>query len=318
MTDEETLERIRGLAVPPAWSDVWICPWPDGHLQAVGTDAAGRRQYRYHDRWRLERDQAKFDRVLDFAAALPKLRARVRRDLARDGLGREKALAALVRLLDVGFFRVGGEQYAHEHETFGVASLRREHVRIRDGALLFCYPAKGSAQRVIEVRDPAVLAVVAALQRCRSGGDNLFAYKQGRRWVELHAREVNDYLKAAAGSDFSAKDFRTWSGTVLAAVALAEHQPVPGSAGGRRRAVSEAVTTVADHLGNTPAVSRSAYIDPRVIERFEEGETIGEGLEAPLGRVPGRAGPGADHKRRAVEEAVVELIEGPAPPRRAG
>ena len=153
VTDKETLLRIRGLAVPPAWSDVWICPWPHGHIQAVGIDAAGRRQYRYHDQWRTDRDREKFERVLDFAAALPELRATVRRGLAKDGLGRERVLAAVVRLLDVGFFRIGGEEYAQEHETFGVASLRKEHVRIHDGLMVFEYPAKGSIERTLEISD---------------------------------------------------------------------------------------------------------------------------------------------------------------------
>ena len=178
VTDKETLHRIRGLAVPPAWSDVWICPWPNGHIQAVGTDAAGRRQYRYHDQWRTDRDREKFERVLDFAAALPKLRATVQRGLAQDGLGRERVLASVVRLLDVGFFRIGGEEYAQEHETFGVASLRKEHVRIRDGVMVFEYPAKGSVKRTLEIRDAQACDVVTALRRRRSGGPNLFVYKQ--------------------------------------------------------------------------------------------------------------------------------------------
>ena len=309
VTHEETLDRIRALAVPPAWSDVWICPWPNGHIQAVGTDAAGRRQYRYHDQWRLHRDREKFDRTVDFAAALPKLRAQVDRDLAKDGLGRPRVLAAIVRLLDVGLFRIGGEEYADEHETFGVASLRKEHVKIRDGAMVFSYKAKGSIERVVEVRDDSVREVVAALRRRRTGGQRLFAYKRGRRWVEIHAHDVNDYMKDVAGGEFSAKDFRTWSGTVLAAAALAESEPVPEPRG-RRRAVTSAVAKVAEHLGNTPAVSRSAYIDPRVVDRFEEGETIGDYLEQPPGlemldnhlKHGGRA-------YRTVEEAVIELVD---------
>lgn len=308
VTDRETLDRIRALAVPPGWTDVWICPWPNGHIQAVGTDAAGRRQYRYHDQWRAERDVEKFDRVLDFAVVLPKLRRKVRRDLHADGFGRERVLAAIVRLLDVGFFRVGGEEYAAEHETFGVASLRKDHVRIRDGVMAFDYPAKGAIQRTVEVRDPKACEVVAALRRRRSGGENLFAYRRGRRWVEVHAHDVNDYIKAVAGNGFSAKDFRTWSATVLAAAALGEQYLVPDSPAGRRRAVVDTVRIVAEHLGNTPAVTRSSYIDPRVLQHFEEGQTINATLPGSHARRKGRSGSG-ERAPRAVEEAVVGLLD---------
>ncbi len=316
MTNVETLHRIRSLAVPPAWSDVWISPWANGHIQAVGIDAAGRRQYRYHDQWRTDRDREKFERVLDFAAALPRLRATVQRGLAQDGLGRERVLAAVVRLLDVGFFRIGGEEYAQEHETFGVASLRKEHVRIHDGLMVFEYPAKGSIERTLEIRDAQACDVVTALRRRRAGGSNLFAYKQGGRWVEVHAHDVNDYIKETAGEQFSAKDFRTWSGTVLAADALAEHDPVPESRTGRRRAVVDAIATVAEHLGNTPAVSRSAYIDPRVVASFEDGDTI----NARLGRRSGRGKVARRQKGgvgpRAVEEAVMDLLDDASGPSR--
>jgi DNA topoisomerase I len=296
--------------VPPAWSDVWICPWPNGHIQAVGTDAAGRRQYRYHDQWRRDRDRQKFLRIQGFGETLPKLRAHVRRDVARDDLGRERVLAAIVRLLDVGYFRIGDENYALEHETYGVASLRKEHVRIHDGVMIFDYPAKGSIERTLEIRDAPASKVVAALRRRRAGGPNLFAYKQGGRWVQVHAHDVNVYIKAATGGKFSAKDFRTWSATVLAAAALAENQPVPQSRAGRHRAEVKAVATVAEHLGNTPAVSRSAYVDPRVIERFEEGDTISR----TLGRQPDLDKLDARRRHRvgetrAVEEAVIELLD---------
>jgi DNA topoisomerase IB len=309
VADQQTLDRIRALAVPPAWTHVWICPWPNGHIQAVGTDAAGRRQYRYHDQWRVERDREKFDRTVDFAAGLPGLRAQVRRELAANGLGRERVLAAIVRLLDVGLFRIGGEEYADEHETFGVASLRKEHVSFRNGATVFKYEAKGSIERVVEIRDAPTSEVVRALHRRRSGGPNLFVYKEGRRWVEIHANDVNDYIKEAMGDQFSAKDFRTWSGTVLAAAALAEEEPV-SEPSARRKAVTKAVAKVAEHLGNTPAVSRSAYIDPRVVERFEEGETIEATLERPPGleKLDNRLKHGG-LAYRAVEEAVIDLVD---------
>src|ERR1700744_6312197 len=249
VADQETLDRIRSLAVPPAWTDVWICPWPNGHIQAVGTDAAGRRQYRYHDQWRLERDRDKFDRTVEFAVGLPRLRTRVRRDLAADDLGRNRVLAAIVRLLDVGLFRIGGEEYADEHETFGISSLRKDHVRVSSDLMVFNYEAKGSIDRAAEIRDAETAKVVRALRRRRSGGPNLFAYKQGGRWVEIHAHDVNEYIKETIGHQFSAKDFRTWSGTVLAATALAEEDSASGTSA-RRKAVTNAVAKVAEHLGN--------------------------------------------------------------------
>jgi DNA topoisomerase IB len=288
--------------------DVWICPWPNGHIQAIGIDSAGRRQYRYHDDWRIHRDREKFERVLDFAAALPKLRAAVEKDLARDGLGRERVLAAIVRLLDIGLFRIGGEEYAEDHETFGVASLRKEHVRISDGIMVFEYPAKGSIPRLVQVRNAGACEVVAALRRRRSAGSNLFAYKHGNRWTEVHAQDVNDYIKAIAGDRFSAKDFRTWSATVLTAATLAENHPIPDSSRKRRRAIVNAVATVAEHLGNTPAVCRSAYVDPRVIDRFEGGETITTHLARRQLRGLDDLTERGPNLQRAVEQAVVDLI----------
>jgi DNA topoisomerase I len=310
VSDDDTLQRIRGLAVPPAWSDVWISPWPNGHIQAIGTDAAGRRQYRYHPQWRLERDRKKFERMQEFGNVLPKLRSRVRRDLKGDDLTRDRVLAAVVRLLDVGFFRIGGEEYALEHETFGVASLRKEHVHIHEGAMVFDYPAKDAIERTVTIRDAPACAVVEALHRRRTGGPNLFAFKQGRRWVQVHAHDINLYIKAVAGEDFSAKDFRTWSATVVAAAALAENETVPASRTGRRRAVVEAVGTVAEHLGNTPTVSRSSYIDPKVIDRFEDGETIRKtlGHEPDLEKLDALRGHSGG-EARAVEKAVIDLLE---------
>lgn len=304
VTEPDALKRIRELAIPPAWVDVWICPWPNGHIQAVGTDAAGRRQYRYHDDWRVRRDQEKFERVLSFAGALPQLRKAVKQDLAQDGLGRDRVLATIVRLLDVGFFRIGGEEYAQEHETFGVATLRKEHLRIRGDTMIFHYRAKGSIERVLEVRDPDAQEVVAALRRRRAGGANLFAYKHERRWVEVHSDDVNAYIKAVGGQEYSAKDFRTWSATVLAAATLARRDAVPKSPSARHRAVVSAVKVTAEQLGNTPAVCRSSYVDPRVIDRFECGETIKRQLAEAAAQedVPVAA------VRRGLEKAVMDLI----------
>ena len=273
------LARIKDLVIPPAWKDVWICPWPNGHIQAVGFDAAGRRQYLYHPRWRERRDKQKHDHVLDFAAALPDARQVVIAQLAGRGLTRERVLAAAVRLLDLGFFRVGGERYAEDNGTYGLATLRREHVSFSRGQIVFCYPAKGGYERVQAVADPQVCQVVRALKSRSARGDALFAYYQRRGWHQVHSSDVNDHLKELTGLEVSAKDFRTWNATVLAAVGLAV-SPVPRrSVSSRRRAIARVVKEVSEYLGNTPAVCRASYIDPRVIERYERGDTIVDALD---------------------------------------
>jgi DNA topoisomerase IB len=301
--DAELLERIRALVVPPAWTDVWICPDPDGHLQAVGTDAAGRRQYLYHPRWRARRDQQKFDRMLDFARALPRVRRVVRRDLAGDGLTRERVLACAVRLLDRGLFRVGSEEYAEVNGSYGLATLERQHVTVepRHG-LVFDYTAKGGVRRVQAVRDREAHAVIAELKRRRSRDRSLLAYANGR-WKPVRSADVNDYLKDAAGEGFTAKDFRTWHATVLAAVALAA-APESGSETARKRTIAAVVADVAEHLGNTPAVCRASYIDPRVFDRYRAGATIARTLD---GLDELEAAPAALQRR--IELAVLELLE---------
>jgi len=299
------LDRIAKLAIPPAWTDVWICAWPHGHIQAVGTDKAGRRQYRYHDAWRVIRDGQKFERVLDFGFALPRLRDVVERDLSLDGLVQDRVLAATTRLLDLGFFRIGGEDYARENDTFGIASLQRRHVRIRDGQMIFDYPAKGSIRRMVTISDPETLVIVEALKRRRGGDGNLFAYRVGRKWSTVRCEDINSYIRAAAQGDYSAKDFRTWSATVLAVVELARlSQPVPASATARTRAVRQAVKVVAGHLGNTPAVCRSSYIDPRALDRFYQGESILAAI-ADLGPDPDVR---SRSVRERIESAVVSLV----------
>ena len=296
--DVETLERIAGLVIPPAWKEVWICPWPHGHIQAVGTDAAGRRQYLYHPDWRRRRDGEKFMRALEFGAALPGVRRRVECDLKSEGMGERRVLAAAVRLLDIGCFRIGGENYARDHETFGVATLRKEHVRVRGDELRFTYPAKGAVERCLTVSDPEVTEVLAPLRKRRSGSDQLLAWRGKGGWIDIHSADINAYLKVVAGEQFSAKDFRTWTGTVEAAVQLARIRPIPASARGRRTAVTSVVRDVADHLGNTPAVCRASYIDPRVIDHFDEGKTIGD---------HGWTDSGRDSRRRA-EKALLRLL----------
>ena len=253
---------------------MWICPYPGGHIQATGIDAKGRKQYLYHRRWRERRDPEKFDDMLAFARKLPRLRRLVDEDLARGDLSREQILAVAVRLLDRGFFRIGTEDYAVENETYGLATMRKDHVTVRDDVIVFDYPAKHSKRRVQSVVDPEVADVVATLRRRRGGGDELLAYKRSGRWVDVRSTDINAYLKDAMSRDVSAKDFRTWGATVVAAVALAVAEPHVHSKTARTRAVRHAIKEVAHYLGNTPAVARASYIDPRVVDRFSDGESI--------------------------------------------
>jgi DNA topoisomerase I len=302
----------------------------------------GRRQYRYHDEWRAQRDRDKHDRMLELARALPQLRRRLRRDLATDGLGRDRVLACAVRLLELGLFRVGGEPYVEENGSYGLATLRKRHVRAVGGELRFDYPGKGSQRRVVTIGDAQVADVVRALKRRRGGGPELLAYKDDRgRWVDVRSSDINDYVQRALGPEFSAKDFRTWTATVLAAVALAAEEDVE-TGRQRRKAVVRVVQRVALVLGNTPAVARGSYVDPRVIERYEGGETVGDALageqvDALVETVLGN-GEGGDDVGEAgddgggdgvsaldgvprtllseIDAAVVDLIEG-SPRRRA-
>jgi DNA topoisomerase IB len=303
ITEPSVLQRIRELAIPPAWKDVWICPYPMGHIQATGIDAARRKQYRYHDRWRERRDAEKFESMIRFARALPKLRRRVAEDLAKKGMPRERVLACAVRLLDRGFFRIGSEDYAEENDTYGIATMRKRHVTVAGDQVSFDYEAKGGQRRLQTIGDPEVAVLVRALKERRGGGQELLAYKVGRRWVDVKSADINEYVKDAAGEEFSAKDFRTWSGTVLAAVALAVSGPARGSKSSRKRAKARAVKEVARYLGNTPTVARASYIDPRVFDRFDGGLTI-------AGVLPDLADDTAawPDVQGAIEEGVLDLI----------
>jgi DNA topoisomerase IB len=301
--DPRTLARLKALVIPPAWEDVWICPDPNGHIQAVGTDSAGRRQYRYHDRWREKRDREKHDRVLEFGAALPRVRKTVEGHLSGSGLGRDRVLAAAIRLIDLGFFRSGGEEYAADHGTYGLATIRREHVVCSRGEIVFHYAAKGAKQRKQALVEDQVMSVVRSLKRRRSGGDDLLAYRKGRGWHDVTAGDINDYLREISGGDFTAKDFRTWHATVLAAVGLAVSGAVE-SDNARKRAVVRVVREVADYLGNTPAVARTSYIDPRVIDLYERGTTI----EPVLDDLGENRDMGELATRGRAEEAVLNMI----------
>lgn len=308
MTDLDVIARIRSLAIPPAWRDVWICPHPMGHIQATGTDDAGRRQYRYHDRWRERRDREKFDSMVDFARTLPQMRRRVVEHLNQEGMTRERVLACAVRLLDRGFFRVGGESYAADNESYGLATMHKHHVKLEDRSIAFDYTAKSGVRQVRSVVDDDVYEIVATLKRRRQGVE-LLAYRRRSRWIDIKSADVNEYLKEVTGGDFSAKDFRTWNATVLAAVALAVSGPMAkASKTARKRAMTRATNEVAHYLGNTPAVCRASYIDPRILDRFQSGLTIGGvltevGDSGDLGSLHG-----------AVEDAVLDLLVGAESP----
>src|SRR6478752_2262554 len=273
IADEETLERIRALVIPPAWKEVWICPDPVGHIQATGYDEAGRKQYLYHERWQQRQAERKFELVRDFATRLPKLRRAVTADLRRQGMPRERALACAVRLLDLGFFRIGSEVYAEENESYGLATVRREHVTIKRTEVVFDFPAKSGQRRVQSIRDAAARRALEAMHRRRSGPEDLLAYRRGGKWHDVRSDEINEYIHEQIGDEFTAKNFRTWHGTVLAAVALADEAP-PRSEAAAKRAIARAVDQVSETLGNTPAVCRASYIDPRVLDRYRDGATI--------------------------------------------
>jgi DNA topoisomerase IB len=300
----DDVARCKALVIPPAWTQVWICPAPSGHIQAIGTDDAGRRQYLYHPVWREQRDRAKHDRVLVVARRLPQARRLVATHLAQPGMPKERALGAAFRLLDLGFFRVGGEQYAEDNGSYGLATIEKQHVHVAGDEVVFDYPAKSGQERLIAVADPAVIAAVSELRARRGGGRELLAFRDGSRWHDLTSTDINRYVKEVVGGEVSAKDFRTWHGTVLAAVALAERADDVGSATRRKKAVRSAMVEVSEYLGNTPTVARGSYVDPRVIDAFEAGTTIAPTL-AKLGTRRRRQ---AERSRDAIERAVLKLL----------
>jgi len=278
VTEAETLARIRALAIPPAWTNVWISPDPSGHIQATGTDARGRLQYRYHDQWREQRDAQKFDHMLRFADSLPALRAAALDDLRARGLSRNRVVASAVRLIDVGLFRIGGERYAELDHHFGVSTLLKQHVRVIRGGIAFDYVAKEGKRRAITVGDPAIVPAVRSLARSDNGLDALFCWQQDGAWHALHSHDVSDYIATRAGGHFTAKEFRTWNATVLMALLLANAEPSP-TARRRTSVIASCVRGVAELLGDTPTVARKSYIDPRLISRYE---THGQLLSVPV------------------------------------
>ena len=296
----EEVERIRSLAIPPAWRDVWICPLANGHLQAVGTDDAGRRQYLYHPVWRAKRDKEKYDRVLQAAALLPKARRHVMKDLQASGMPRERAAAVAVRLLDLGYFRIGSDAYADANGSFGLTTLERQHVRRTREGLRFSFVGKSGVEHSILIDDEDAIAALDRMRARRCRSRRLLAYQDSRRWVDLDAAAVNAYLASVLGGDLTAKDFRTWHGTVLAAASLAASEEPGDTKASRKRAVKAAVEEVATYLGNTPAIARGSYIDPRVLDLYENGTTI------TTPRVTARTSP--MRRQELLEKAVLDLL----------
>jgi DNA topoisomerase IB len=295
--EPEQVERCKRLVIPPAWTEVWICSVDNGHLQAVGTDDAGRRQYLYHPGWRERRDAEKFERMEGFAESLLTRRGRARRDLSGDEPDLRRVSAATFSLLDLGMFRIGSVRYAEENGSFGLTTLQKQHVRVSAGGLAFAYAAKSGQEVQVTVRDERVQTVLEALRRRRGGSDHLLAYKVGRTWKDLDASDVNAYVKEVLAGDYSAKDFRTWRGTTIAALALAGTDA--STATRRKRSVAAAMREVSEHLGNTPAVARSSYVDPRVIDLYEDGITVSADHR--------RVAPGAPTSR-TLEREVLDLL----------
>jgi DNA topoisomerase IB len=297
----EEAQRCRDLVIPPAWRDVWITPYPNGHLQAVGTDDAGRRQYLYHPQWRERRDAEKFDRMLLFGKALAKARERVLLDLGLEGMPLERACAAAVRLLDLGYFRIGNDVYADENGSFGLTTLERRHVRRHQDQLIFAFVGKSGVEHEITIDDAVVIEAIEIMRRRRGAEDNrLLSYKNGRSWRSLLPDLVNDYVRESTGLESTAKDFRTWHATVLAAAALAETTEPGETKASRKRAVSGAMKEVASFLGNTPTLARSSYVDPRVIDAYERGKTIVSTTR--------RRFDTTDERQAALERATLRLL----------
>ena len=270
--DARQLARIKALAIPPAWTDVWICPIANGHLQATGRDARGRKQHRYHSHWRLVRDETKYARMIAFARALPKIRRRVAKDLKLPGLTRRRVLATVVKLLEVSFIRVGNEEYARQNRSFGLTTLQDRHVKVNGAKLRFRFRGKSKKDHEVDIEDPRLAGIVKKCQELP--GQELFQYvdEDGKR-RDVKSEDVNEYLREITGSDFTAKDFRTWAGTVLAAIALQEFEKFDSQAQAKKNVV-RAVEKVAQRLGNTPTVCRKGYVHPAIIESYFEGTMV--------------------------------------------
>jgi DNA topoisomerase-1 len=321
--DREVLARIRELAIPPAWTDVWICPWPNGHLQASGRDARGRKQYRYHADWHQRRGADKFDRMLAFAKVLPRIRKRCDEDLARPGLAREKVLAAVVRLLELTLIRVGNDEYARLNRSFGLTTLRDRHARIEGAGVRFRFRGKSGKTHEVGLRDRRLAGVV---RRCQElPGQNLFQFVDDEGEVrDVASDDVNDYIREASGGEYTAKDFRTWAGTVLAYRALRALQPGVGDRAANRNVV-EAIRQTADQLGNTPSVARGSYVHPAVLEAYLEGSIRGALVEVaeeqenpPTSATPAEEAAVRTLLRQRLDDDAARSGRGPARGRRSG
>lgn len=297
----DDVRRVKDLVIPPAWRDVWVTPYANGHLQAVGTDDAGRRQYLYHPAWREARDGLKFVRMLDFGKALSKAREQVVADLGTPGMPKARGCAAAVRLLDLGYFRIGNDVYADENNSFGLTTLQRRHTRRRGQSLVFDFTGKSGVEHRIEIDDESTVQALEVMRKRRGSSERLLAYKDGRTWRDIDSGTVNDYIQATTGLEATAKDFRTWHATVLAAAALAQTAEAGATTASRKRAVAGAMKEVAEFLGNTPALARSSYVDPRVVDAYEENRTIAETTR--------RGYDGADDRQAALERAVLKLLQ---------
>jgi DNA topoisomerase-1 len=303
ITDEARLLRIRRLAIPPAYEDVWICPHASGHLQATGRDARGRKQYRYHEKWRETRDSSKYDKMLTFGAALPKIRERVEADLALPGLPRNKVLASIVSIMERTFIRVGNEEYAKQNHSYGLTTIRNKHVKVKGTKVEFTFRGKSGVEHQIAVADRRLARIVKKVQDLP--GQELFCYlDEDGKVHDVKSQDVNDYLREITGEDFTAKDFRTWAGTVLAAVALSAVEGGETNKA-KKSAVKTAITAVSKILGNTPAVCRKCYVHPMVLETYLSGEMI-DGLKRKTDEALAEQAPDL----RSVETSVMQFLQG--------
>lgn len=300
--DKETLARIKSIVIPPAWTNVWICPIANGHLQATGRDDRGRKQFRYHPRWREIRDETKYARMIAFGRALPKMRRRIRKDLRLQGLPRNKVLAAVARLLEISLIRVGNDEYARENDSFGLTTMRNKHVEVKGSELRFHFRGKAGKWHQVDIHDRGIAKIV---ERCQDlPGQELFQFvdDDGSRH-DVRSEDVNDYLREISGQDFTAKDFRTWAGSVLAAMALREFEKFDTKAQAKKNLVA-AIETVAKKLGNTPAVCRKCYVHPEVLDSYLEGslvETLRQRAEMAIAK--------SLHGLSSEEAAVLELLQ---------
>lgn len=301
LRDKETLKRIRSLVIPPAWTEVWICPHENGHIQATGRDARKRKQYRYHPRWREVRDESKYERVLAFGAALPRIRRRVTADLRKRGMKREKVMATIMRLLETTLIRVGNDEYAQQNGSYGLTTLHNGHAKVERGRITFEFKGKSGKSHRVDVHEPRLAKLVKQCQELP--GQDLFCYEDADGKVhDVTSDDVNGYLREIAGDDFSAKDFRTWAGTILAAVALREFEAFNSQRQAKQNVV-RAIEAVAKMLGNTPAVCRKCYVHPAILDSYLSGQTI-----ATLQQSADQGLSGSLRKLRPEEAAVMMLL----------